>query len=131
MANTKNTETTDKVISPTIAPILTAKLRELGTNPLRLSKKIDYSYDYTRKVCKGEAFPGMKPLKLICKELGLDFSALWEMVKTDQAVLKFGDSLMETDEILTEIKIYWDALSEKSRKEVLDLVRAKADKAKN
>lgn len=90
-------ENLSNIPSPSFAVAVKAAMIERKLNPLQLSKKLDYSYDYMRQVCSGEKFPGQRTIAAICAELGLDAALMTEMVAADKALIKFPRVMEELE----------------------------------
>lgn len=120
-----------ELISESLGKAIQLRLHELGTNPRRLSAKIDKAYDHVRKVCNGEVFPGPSMLKLICSTLDLDYDEMLALVNLDKAVSKGWAPIEVTDEdpLLIKVRRSWEYLTHAEKLEILDTVKFKAERA--
>jgi hypothetical protein len=119
-----------ELISPNLGLAIQARVKEMGTNPRRVSAEIEYAYDHVRKVYNGEVFPGKTLLKKICDYLKLNYDDMWAVMQIDKAAVKGMIPMEYTDEDSTLVKLrtYWKYLSKSDKQEVFDTVRIKADR---
>jgi hypothetical protein len=121
--------TTKQLKSHRFGLVMQNKLEELGTNPRRFSSRLGHAYDTIRKVYNGEVFPGPRLLADICKELNLDYDEMKELVETDRLIDKgWAEKLLNEDQMITELKVYWEQLGKHDRQDLLDLAKAKASR---
>jgi hypothetical protein len=120
----------DKRKSIKFSIVAQQRLREMTTNPRRLSAKIGHAYDHVRKVCNGEVFPGPKLLGDICKALRLDPEEMNKLISQDRVVDKgwTADKLTNRDVIMHKIDRYWEYLSAPDKEEVFAIIRVKAER---
>jgi len=116
--------------SASLGLVLQQKVKEMGSNPRRLSAEIDYAYDHVRKVYNGSEFPGNTLLKKLCTYLKLDYEEMLSLVEADRAFDKgWLDLVLEEDPAVTDLKRFWPHLTTNDRAEILDLVKTKAARA--
>jgi predicted transcriptional regulator len=119
---------TNDYISMGVGRALQQKLKELGSNPRKLSAEIGYAYDHVRKVCKGQVYPGERLIKTICEYLEMDADEMLTLVQADKALEKgWVEILTEEDPLITKIKRSWDYLTATEKKDIVKNVIAKAD----
>lgn len=108
-----------------------AKVKELGSNPRRVSTEIGYAYDHVRKIYNGEVFPGKKLLRKICNHLDLDYDEMWALMQLDKAADKGMIPMEYTDEdnALVKLRRHWKYLTDSDKQEILDVVKIKANRA--
>lgn len=107
-----------------IALHIQKRLKENGSNPLRLSADIGYAYDHLRKIVKGDVFPSSKLLKLICEHLNLDFKDMNALLQADKAFDKeWTETYASEDPDITDIKRFWPHLNMLQKRQVKDLIK--------
>jgi hypothetical protein len=119
----KRTRNPEVIISPQFAKAATVKIKEMKTNPRKLSAKLEMQYDTLRKICKGVGFPHQDNLELICNELGLDIDKMNEIINQDRLISKGGLPFEMLDPFLIDINEIFVSLPRKDKKAILDEVK--------
>ena len=74
------------------AAALSDAMKVKGWDIAKLSKELDVSYEYARRLTTGQSFPSRFMLKGICKMLDLDQGKMWNLVVSDKIQRKYGSS---------------------------------------
>lgn len=80
----------EKGVVMTFASALTDKMEQTGTSIGDLAKKLDTTYEHTRKLTKALAFPSKFMLKQICELMKMNFKEQEQAVLADKLRSKFG-----------------------------------------
>lgn len=72
---------------------LVAELDKQGLNLRDLAMRVEASYEHMRKLVKGMTPPSKPLLKLICKEIKLDYQEMLQIVEEDRIQKKYGDAV--------------------------------------
>ena len=73
------------------ARALTESLEKEGRTMMDLAVSIDTTYEHTRKMCHGLAFPSKYKLVAICEELDLDLAKMKELLIADKVQRTYGE----------------------------------------
>lgn len=72
------------------AAALSDQMQAKGWDINKLSRELDVSYEFARRLTVGRTFPSRFMTKMICKMLGLDPETMWSLVVTDKITQKYG-----------------------------------------
>jgi len=72
------------------AAALSDQMKVKGWDIAKLARELETSYEYARRLTVGRSFPSRFALKSICKMLGLDYGAMWQLVLSDKIQQKYG-----------------------------------------
>jgi hypothetical protein len=119
----------EKVINPKVAFAATKALDHMkddkDTSLHDLKKELSMSYEHTRKLVRGLAFPSPNTLKVMCKFLGLDFEEMSRYTTEAQIKLKHGkaaESLFEVPEDAQDIMTGWAHLTPDQKRDATAMV---------
>jgi hypothetical protein len=84
-----------EAVAGQVASEVQKKLEEKDWSILRLSKELDASYEHTRKIVHGLAFPSKRMLRDICHILGLDFKRMEKLAVADRIERRYGGIPLE------------------------------------
>ncbi len=81
-----------------------------------LSKQIEFSYEHVRKVAGGSVLPSQACHLAICRALGLDPAALWQLVVSQKVSSRFGALAgVLPSNAIGEFGAVWSRLTETER----------------
>lgn len=89
MAKKRSEKDEDKPLGQ-FATILVDKLEAQQMSVMKLAEDLGRTYEHTRKLVRGLAFPSRYLLKDISKLLKLDDEEMWKLVVSDKIQTKYG-----------------------------------------
>jgi len=78
-----------------VATMLDEKMQELGLGIRDVAAQVDISYEFARRLVKGEALPSKWVLLVLSEKLNLDKSELEQAAVADRIQAKFGDAALK------------------------------------
>jgi len=114
-----------KIVSGKLARRLSERLDDgdLPEVTLRdLAKKLGVSYEYVRRVVRGEALPASPRLKKIATELGLDQAELESLAEQDRVQKKFPGIVPQPEKLPADMNLMrqlWDDLGKAEREDLI------------
>ena len=108
-----------------IGEMVRAAMDEQGVSIKDLARKIDTTYEHTRRIVKGEGVPSKYVLKLICQELGIPYKEAERAATADRIKKRFGDIPLELsgkNPELEPIAHAWNHLSEDQKKDATSMI---------
>jgi transcriptional regulator with XRE-family HTH domain len=115
-----------------MSEIITRAMDAKGISIRGLAERIDIAYEASRRIVRGS--PPSKPvLRLLCKELDLDFATMQEMSMKTQLRRKYGDvplKLAGRNPELEPIEKAWAFLTADQKKDATAMIQAWANRAK-
>lgn len=108
---------------------LNAALENKGMSLQELADATDMSYEYVRRLVKGEAVPSVRVLRDLARVLSLDQQALIDDANADRLKARMGDQfekMLGKNPELAPIERFWDRLTEEQKQTVTTLVRTLA-----
>lgn len=116
------------------AAVLTEILEDKKMSVMDLAKAIKTTYEHTRKVVRGLAFPSRYLLKDICKVLDLKEEDMWKLVVSDKIQFKYGgipEELAGKSPRFTQIERLLPKISEEQFESVLGMLEGWARRNRN
>lgn len=104
---------------------LTDALEKNNMSLNELGEKTESTYEHTRKLVRGMAYPSKHLLKAICKVLDLKVSEMEDLINADKIQHKYGNSanrLFKRNPELEEVERNWDYLSEDQKSTINTMI---------
>lgn len=106
---------------PRLAAMIVEKMDERGVTILDLAKKLDLSYEHTRRIVRG-MIPSRRMLKAICEELKLPYKQVLDLANADKITEKYGElpAVMAGKKPGMEpLERVWDDLNEDQQRDLI------------
>ena len=116
-----------------LADTLTRAFRDKDLSISRASEALGVSYEYVRKLLKGEALPSGHTLGDLASITGVSLKALEQVATADRIRIKYGKTLAEfahKNPELDPIERSWPFLTQDQRQTVIQLVQTLASQNK-
>lgn len=106
---------------------LTEAMEKKGITILDLAKKLELSYEHTRRYVRGESVPSNMALREICAYLELPYEELKVKATADKMMDKYGDLplvLAGKNPSMEPLEHVWKDLTEGQQQDIISMAQA-------